>query len=671
MLHSKTHWLSHLAAFTLFALIACLMTWPLLTEFSTRFLGHPFGDAYELARHNWWVTHALQTGQPVLPQPLLAYPNGLDGTLLWSYPLQTWPTSLFAFVMPLPAAYNLTALLRLAVDGWCAYWLARYLCNGRMAPALLAGALWMTFPALQGQLAAGHPGLLALWPLPLFIYGLLRLRETGLRRWGVFAAVCFAMSQWGSTQLIIFTLLPFLLVDSAVRIWRRDWRTLAQTLAVCALGGLLSLPFALPMLGVTLNNPPWLRPPGGIVTFSADGLAAVSPSLYHPLFEGVEWSRRVLGIDPFEGAGYLGIVAGVLALVGVFAVWRRARLWLAVGTLSWLFSLGVLLKLFYEPVLSRIDGYATFQPMPWTALFWLPLVNITRAPARFNLTVGLMLALLAALGLNALWPRLERLRAGRWLVAAALIGAVVFEYQWFWPYDTVPGVVPEPIAALRDRTDIRAVFDVPYTHLLAGKEAMWLQTGHQHPLITGHMTRQTPVNPSILSVLENTLDPALLDAAGVDIIILHRNWDDDAGELEANLRRHMGEPIYEDAEYMLFEPSLTDAIPAQITRLPERVEISTYTDLYVYVHQTGNYQFDATVSGDDLPMRAATLFLDFDPRAVWFVEGTQTTTTNFYLPAGYHTLTITANPPCPAGFDPTLTCRTVSLSNLSLTRIDE
>jgi hypothetical protein len=292
------------AAYGYFLLVALVVTWPLAIVMTTRFAGHPFGDSYEYIRHIWWINHALQTGQPILWQPLLAYPTGMDGTLLWSYPLQSFPAWLFAYVMPMPAAYNVALLLRLALNGWSAYWLARYLTGGQLLPALIAGTIFMAYSTMQGHLGAGHTGLLALWPVPLYAYALFRLRQTGRWRYVLLAALFFVLSAWGSTQLLIFTTLPITAVFALVLVFRREWVRLSRVLGAVVLGAAGTAPFALPLYLSTLQTPPYVRLTTGVVDYSADLLAIAAPSFYHPLFRDNPISTRVLGIDPFEGATY-------------------------------------------------------------------------------------------------------------------------------------------------------------------------------------------------------------------------------------------------------------------------------------------------------------------------------------------------------------------------------
>ena len=566
--------LSHLLAYLFYLGVALVITWPLATVFTTHLVGHPFSDSYEYIRHIWWIKHALQTGQPLFFQPLLAYPDGLPGAWLWSAPLQSFPAWLFAFIMPLPAAYNLQALLTLALNGWALYWLVWKL-TGQRGAALLAGVAFMAFPAMQGQIAAGHVGLLVLWPAPLYFYVLLRVRETGDLRWIGLGALLFVLSLSGNLLLLMYVLFPLTALLALSLLVERNWRWLRRVVLVVVLGGALSLILFLPTVFESLSAP--LRE-GGEITFSADLLTIVTPSFQHPVFGNLEYTHRILGEDPFEKPGYVGILA---ALLSAIAVWRRkeARWWLLLAFIAWVLSLGPLLKVMGELLRIRVGEYESYVTLPWAALHNLPLVSIARTPARFNLSVGLAVAVMAGYGVAELLPRRRRLEALRlpnersplekgwslgrgsnepassrlpetpatglpasggehltrllqgeilyYAIMALAVTAILWEYQLFWSgMPTIPGVVPEPIAHLAQRDDVRAVFDIPWEHLLTDKDALFLQTGHQRPLIAGHVTRRTPVNPAKLWLLQATLDPALLNAAGADIIILHKEWDD-------------------------------------------------------------------------------------------------------------------------------------------------
>ncbi|MCC6804269.1 MAG: hypothetical protein IT319_15415, partial [Anaerolineae bacterium] len=362
----------HLLVFLLYLGVAVVITYPLITVIGTRLIGHPFGDAYEYTHHIWWIKTALQTGQNPFFMPNLVYPDGLAAPLLWSLPLQSFPAWLFAFAMPLPAAFNVSALLTLALNGWAMFVLVRYLirrihhaasvgAHGRaplqnsLAPALVAGLVFMLYPAFQGQLGAAHVGLLTLYPAPLYLWALLRLRDARRARgWILGAALLFVVSLWGSLVLLVYLIAPITLFYGATLVVSCDWLVLRRTLAALVLGAVLALPFVVP-LALDSSTPAET----GSVRYSADLLGVVAPSFYHPLFANWEYNRRVLGLEPFETMAYVGVVAAALALVAVWKV-RAARGWLALALAAWVFSLGPLLRVNGELLAARIDGYASF-----------------------------------------------------------------------------------------------------------------------------------------------------------------------------------------------------------------------------------------------------------------------------------------------------------------------
>src|SRR5690606_10603264 len=155
--------LPHLIVYGFYLLITLLITWPLVTQLGTHLTGWSYGDSHEMARHIWWYNHALRAGQPIFWQPALGYPDGMEGVLLWAHPQQFFPAWLLAFVLPVPAAANLSILLYMALNGWGMYLLARHLLDDRRGPALLAGLAFMAAPTFQGHLGGGHAGLMVAW----------------------------------------------------------------------------------------------------------------------------------------------------------------------------------------------------------------------------------------------------------------------------------------------------------------------------------------------------------------------------------------------------------------------------------------------------------------------------------------------------------------------------
>lgn len=667
---------SHVLIYAFYLSVAVLITWPLVRVMSTELIGHPFGDSYEYVRHIWWIKHALQTGQPLFDQSLLAYPEGLSGGWVWGNPLQSFPAWLFAFIMPLPSAFNLSLLLTLALNGWAMYWLVWHLTEQHGA-ALLAGVIFLAAPVFQGQLGAGHTGLLVLWPGVLYVYGLIRLINGRTRRasspqkktdfrWIVFAALFFVMSLWGNQLLLIYLTAPATALFVLMRLAARDWGGLARVVAAAALGSIVSLVFLVPVAVEQLNLPERSRE-GNEVRFSADLLSAITPSFYHPVFGQLEYTHRVLGIEPFERVGYVGIVAGVLAMIGVWKT-RAARWWLALALVVWVFSLGPLLKAFDQVVTAAVDTTYTHAVLPWAALNNLPLLNLSRTPARFNMTVALALAVMAGYGAAVVFDWWNRERATREsplqiVVIFGLAAVILFEYQFFWPVPTISGVVPDPIQALAN-SSVRAVLNVPWDHLLADKDGLFLQTGHQRPMIAGHVTRRTPVDPAKMTVLQTTLDFALLDAEGVDVVILHKEWAHP--DQIAFVRNRLGQPFYEDDRIAVFNvPAPEQEARLNITVRGNADIADTYT-IYFYLPHADSVRLRGTFEADDLGRE---LRVSFDDTTIqtWVINGRLDVDLPFTVSEpGYHTLALTVEPPCPISPVSILTCRSVHIESINL-----
>jgi hypothetical protein len=471
------------------------------------------------------------------------------------------------------------------------------------------------------------------------------------------------MSLWGNQLLLIYMAAPVTALFVVTQMAARHWLGLRRVLLAAVLGGMLSLIFLVPVALEQLNLP--IRE-GNEVHYSADLLSAVTPSFYHPLFGQLDYTHRVLGIEPFERVGYLGIGAAVLALVGVWK-FREARGWLVLGLIAWVFSLGPLLKVLDSVVTVAIEASLTHVVLPWAALNNLPLLNLSRTPTRFNMTVALALAITAGYGAAVVLKRLRR-SVLQTLTVIVLIGVILFEYQFFWPVPTIPGVVPEPIRSLAGRDDVRAVFNIPWEHLLTDKVGLFLQTGHQRPMLAGHVTRRTPVDPSRLSVLQATLDYRLLDAAGADIVILHKEWGNVM--LDDFSRERLGQPFYEDARIAAFDVPDADAQAAFVSVVGDLAPITDTHNVYFYTPQPGSGQ--VTLRGQ---FRGEGLVITFLLDGVPVETAVSDDLIDVELPltvseAGYHTVTLAVEPSCPVSPSPLLTCRAVHIESLVVEQVD-
>ncbi len=716
-----------IAIYVFYLLIAILITWPLLTVFSSHFPGFADGDAHEMTRHIWWFKYALQHGQPLIQQPLLGYPDGISGVILWSDPLQFFPGWLFALFMPLPAAYNLFVLLTLALNGYAAYWLVEKLLrsseqnsaassspfsglvfpSSRIAlasggehryPALLAGLIFMAAPVIQGHLAGGHGGLLVQWPLPLLAYALLKLcsfpnfsqhlelssqhSALSIQHFLLTAFLVFLVPL-GHTLQLIYAVMPLAFVIGFTLLIRRQWKALIRLILAVGIGCAALLIFLLPVFSATFGTSAYTGEAGG-VRYSADLLAIVTPSFEHALFGKLDFTHRVLGVNIVEGSAYIGIIAALLSIVAIWRV-KISRWWLIVALVAWLLSLGPLLKVLDTPLQTIVDGHATYITLPWALLYNLPGFSLARTPGRFDFLLALAVAVLSGYGTSIIFSAISRqplaqnsgsrfkfLNARNFalgtrnflplstqhsalstLAFLLLTLLVLFEYQSFWPMPTYSAEIPQAVYDLSKRADVRAVYDLPWDNVLAAKDALWLQTAHEKPMIAGQVTRSTPVSPAKLTILQQSLNPVLLKDAGVDVVIVHKTYD---ATLADSVRQHLGSPFYEDDRIALFD------VPEPENK-PQFVTFVEPNKGFVYAPESGWAMLTGTAVTDG---QAVDFRLDNQLLNQWSGDNSL----NIFVPleaAGYHAVTLANHLACPE-HDPIMQeCAALNIENLAIT----
>lgn len=561
-------------ALVVYSLVALVITWPLARQIDTHAAGAGWGDSSEVLRQSWWAREQLLHGRFPFEQSLLLYPNGWTSWLQWSQWMQYAPSTLLMLVFDPLTAFNLSLLITLVLNGTAAYWLGMHLSGRHRMAALLAGLVFMAFPAAQGHLSVGHFGNLILWPVALFALCWWRVLREGAG-WRVvgWGGVWFALSALAHATQITFVLFPIVLffglygiVWDRGRLMRRGaslfnqpW---ARGAAMVLWGGLLLVPFYAPLLTDDgRREVEQLREPGR-VAYSTDLLAFVSPSPFGPLDDAglvPGYAREVLGTNSAEGSAYLGLVAVGLAIL---ALVRResARVWLVVGLGAMLFSLGPLLKWRDVPVEVSFDDIHSYVTLPWTLFQDLPVFEATRTPGRFNLATGLALSAMVAVGGRVLSEQVRR-RSMRVAVMTALGVLVMVEYQLFSPFLTSVAEEPPYLETLAHMDNVRAVLSVPVLDNVAAKSALYQQTIHHQPLIAGHTLRRTLQDPALLAVLDRATQPPTNDGlpplrpadvsyllwnAGADRVIVQKKLVPDAPAALTWLITALGSPEYED-----------------------------------------------------------------------------------------------------------------------------
>jgi hypothetical protein len=305
--------------------------------------------------------------------------------------------------------------------------------------------------------------------------------------------------------------------------------------------------------------------------------------------------------------------------------------------------------------------------LPWALVQNLPLLDLIRTPVRFNFTIGFAMAVLVGYGAWVLWDWLAR-RGPRRVASAVLVGLallLLLDFQWFWPMPTVEAEVPAAVQTLAEDPSLRAVFDVPWQHPLTDKDGLYLQTGHGLPMIGGHITRRTPLDPAKGMLLQESLDPVLLDAAGVDIIILHKQWDDDPAARAAKLNERFGAPLYDDDRIAVWRVTHDEDAATTVVQVDQLTgDLTGARSLYVFTPDAREATLTLTLASPT--PRTLRLTLDGQTVETPFngapFRGEQTFTIPLSLGEGVHTLTLAVDPACPPAPFPTLACAAVGVS---------
>jgi hypothetical protein len=179
--------------------------------------------------------------------------------------------------------------------------------------------------------------------------------------------------------------------------------------------------------------------------------------------------------------------------------WREARFWLFAAVIIILLALGPELR-FAGHVYPKV-------PTPPRLVADLFLVRVLREPDRFNVVLGLPMAVLAGLGVAHLIAGLHRWRV--WIVPG-LSALVLFDYVTV-PFPTVDPPVPAWYEQLGREEGDFAILPIPMGNrvLRAPKRNMLYQTVHGKRTVTGKTARPPreayafiQANPLLRSVYE-------------------------------------------------------------------------------------------------------------------------------------------------------------------------
>jgi hypothetical protein len=583
-------WQLDFLVLSFYLLVALFFTWPLVLHFSDSVPGQAGGhDNWQMVWNLWWVRYALEHGQNPFHTDLMFWPGGTD---LYLHALNTLNGFLSLPVQYLTewgnagpkgamAGYNFIVLWSLVVGAWGAYHLAKWLGSAWVA-SLLAGLAY-GFSTYQFDHLLGHLNLISSEFIPFYILFFLKTLAAPNKAWlkpalcSVLFLVCntFLELQY-VLYLALFSVLALgyltlvQLVSASRRLAGQSW---LRAIAIALVFLVVTLPFSLNALHTALTNPNTV-PPQQDEIYSADLLAYFYPSPFQPW-----WGSAIQNaIRPFTAPliekvvfpGYTIWVLVGLGLLGGLVSWGRTKLSNKKSQKSQLeteiappnpnqseansFSLKLDRSLFWVIValvfivlsLGRrlhINGIEYGPTLPAALIYKLPILNITRVPARFAVVALLALALLAARGLGRVTLFL---RKPNWQTALAVLALILLSLElWPAPYPLATYQVADFYQQLAaDPTTNYAVLDIPLNTGTFQYDTSYLeaQMTHHKALLGGYISRNpeyapflgVPVfnewrtftatpQPDILPTSATAPDPAILRYFGVRYVVIHKD----------------------------------------------------------------------------------------------------------------------------------------------------
>jgi hypothetical protein len=461
-----SHWTS---AALVFALLAIVHTWPLVTEPGT-LSRNDNGDAQ---LNEWilaWVAHQLPRHPLQLFQGNIFYPA--KDVLAFSEPLIV-PALMVAPALWLGAspvlAMNLAMLIGFALTGLGTYALVYAWTRDRLA-AISAGSLYAFNTHTLTRLP--HVQALHAYGMPLSLLLADRLIAQPSPATAVLLGACMAMMAYTSGYFVVFATVMIAVV---LLVRTADW--IGRALRVAGMFGLaaitagvLALPLLIPYRRVAVDQH-MVRPLAEANLYSATfaGYLAASGRVH---FE--TWSAGFFAnpVDTFFPGG----VAVLLSLMAIWYALRRrddrfrVAMVFAIGLTGFVLSLGP-----KTPLYAWL--YAAFPPMQGL-----------RAAARFGGLFLLAIALLAGLGLASV----RRVRGDRrWVTALAVFAVVLvnlealrapFEYRRW-------GGIPEIYQLLANEPGKVVLAEMPFyppQAVFENGEYVLNSTAHWRPLMNGY-----------------------------------------------------------------------------------------------------------------------------------------------------------------------------------------
>jgi len=552
--------------YTLFAILA---TYPLIFYFTNHVPGDNV-DANHLIWSIWFVKTSILQFKDPFHTDYICYPHGGDNLFNAIIPL------LGAISAPIQAAfgvifaYNTLCLLSIAWSGLGMYKLVEYLTEDRKG-ALACGLAFALIPYRMVRFV-GQLNIASTQWMPFYILHLIKGLREGSRRDQVLAGAFLAATAWTEMTQVMF-LVCFTVPIVANHIWGKRkifrLRDLFDDLMVPAVAAFVFTSPLIYMIVTEYGSYPPMNNSTDLLIHSSDVLSYLTPPSYNPVLGGFTGAiEKEFTSFMAEKVSYVGF--GILLLAGsAFIDFKTSRkkmlergfdfradklVWAAAALLFFLLSLGPVLHFNglggYEEG-GRITYVYGWLPLPYSAIESLPLVSVTRTPARFSIGVAFSLIVLAGYGLT------KAARTNPWdeRLLSVFCALLVLEFS----------AIPYPLSDMRYNQGYDqlkkypgdVVFEIPDDGVLD-----YYQSVHEKKRVSGNFVRMP--NDLARFIERRDADVRMMKVDefarkyGVDYLIIQKDkLGNESYVLLDHLGTIFGKPAYDDVELAVYRTRIT------------------------------------------------------------------------------------------------------------------
>ncbi len=419
-----------------YLLIAIVLTWPLISKFTTHIPGVDEDSATHIW-YLWWFKWAFVEGHsPLFKTDWIFHPQIIDRI----FDVHTFVNAAislpFQYLVGLIASSNLLFYLNFFLTGLGMFALVKKLTDNYWS-AFIAGLIVVFMPYTWGQILDNHTNLYTIWFIPFYLLFLLRtLGEKGWKN-PLLAGLFFGLQALNDLTLTTFMIAATLMIGFYYFVFQPgiirttklnlNWETIKRLLLLGTIFTLVFLPLLVPVSQAIMGG----QDPGSSLhdqqVWSAQPQNFLIPSGNNPFLRDFS---RTQNVNAIEGSIYLGFIAVVLALIGIIYylainryLSRQIGLWVFLFISFLILSLGPCAH--YLGINTNLS-FCSGTPLPFVFFHKLPFIGGIQEPIRMQIYTMICLAVLAGFGIKATLTRFNF--ATKILLTLGISLLILFEY---------------------------------------------------------------------------------------------------------------------------------------------------------------------------------------------------------------------------------------------------